>query len=187
MSLPIIRKEVLFSLAGKNISLTELRGSTYVGLRILSVEALEPTPNRLRKSRQILDLVSTDEQTHNTRVIVEVDTWKISDERLRNNQRFVKRICFYNRLKLEDIVPPDLQIPILSLTSTLAFFKAKGYDFTEDDLYIEDAKIYAKETSLGYYGNLAHNTYLRTPMLIDENSSFYILKDDSSRILLKEK
>lgn len=34
MSLPVIRKEVLFSVEGKNISLSDLRGSTYVGIEI---------------------------------------------------------------------------------------------------------------------------------------------------------
>lgn len=59
MSLPIIRKEVFFSIEGKNISLADLRGSTYAGIEILSVESFESKPSSLTRVRQALKLLPT--------------------------------------------------------------------------------------------------------------------------------
>lgn len=167
MSLPIIRKETLFSLEGKNISLTDLRGSSFVGLNILSVEVF-------------------DGRVHNTKVVVEVDSWKIQDKSQWKTERFVKRACLYNRLDLKDIVDEDLEIPIKSLEIALAFFKSRGYDFTEDDLYVDDFTIYAKPTSLGYFGGLENNPYYNRPRLITENRKYLITANDSKRISIKE-
>lgn len=167
MSLPIIRKDVLFSLEGKNISLTDLRGSSYVGLDVLSVEIFNS-------------------KIYNTKVVVEVDTWKIQDQSQWKTERFVKRVCFYNRIDLKDIVSEDLEIPIKSLEIVFEFFKLKGYDFTEDDIYIDNFTVYAKPTSLGYFGGLENNPYYDRPRLITENRKQLITVNDSKRISIKE-
>lgn len=186
MSLPIIRREVLFSIEGKNISLTDLRGSTYVGIEILSVELFESKPSPLTRVRRALKLPPNNIKAHNTRVVVQVDTWKILDRSQWKNERYWQRVCLYNRLDLKDIVPEDLEIPVHSLPVTLEFFKSKGYDFTEDDIYIEDFIIYAKETSLGYYGDLSDNAYYNRPRLISEDRQHLIIVNDSKRIDIKE-
>ena len=49
MSLPVIRKHVLFSLEGKNFSLAELRGSVYHGIEIISIEPFFPKPTPTAK------------------------------------------------------------------------------------------------------------------------------------------
>lgn len=186
MSLPIIRKEVFFSIEGKNISLTDLRGSTYVGIEILSVESFESKPSSLTRVRQALKLLPNNIKTHNTRVVVQVDTWKILDRNQWKNDRYQQRVCLYNRLDLADIVPEDLEIPVHSLSVTLEFFRSKGYDFTEDDIYIEDFVVHAKETSLGYYGDLSNNVHYNHLRLISEDRKHLIIVNDSNRIIIKE-
>lgn len=186
MSLPVIRKKVFFSVEGKNISLSDLRGSTYVGIEILSVELFEGKPSPLAKVRRLLNLPSNNIRPHNTRVVVQVDTWKILDRNQWKTDRYQQRVCLYNRLNLADIVPRDLEIPVHSLPVTLEFFKSKGYDFTEDDIYIEDFTVYAKETSLGYYGDLSDNVYYNRPRLISEDHQQLIIVNDSKRIDIKE-
>ena len=186
MSLPIIRKETLFSIEGKNISLTDLRGSTYVGIEILSVESFESKPSSLTRVRQALKLLPNNIKTHNTRAVVQVDTWKILDRNQWKNDRYQQRVCLYNRLDLADIVSEDLEIPVHSLSVTLEFFRSKGYDFTEDDIYIENFVVYAKETSLGYYGNLSDNVHYNRPRLISEDHQHLIIVNDSKRIDIKE-
>lgn len=186
MSLPIIRKETLFSIEGKNISLTDLRGSTYVGIEILSVESFESKPSSLTRVRRLLNLPPNNIRAHNTRVVVQVDTWKILDRNQWKTDRYQQRVCLYNRLDLADIVPEDLEIPVHSLSVTLEFFRSKGYDFTEDDIYIENFVVYAKETSLGYYGNLSDNVHYNSPRLISEDHQHLIIVNDSKRIDTKE-
>ncbi len=186
MSLPVIRKEVLFSVEGKNISLSDLRGSTYVGIEILSVELFESKPAPLAKVRRLLNLPPNNIRAHNTRVVVQVDTWKILDRNQWKTDRYQQRVCLYNRLDLADIVPEDLEIPVHSLSVTLEFFRSKGYDFTEDDIYIENFVVYAKETSLGYYGNLSDNVHYNSPRLISEDHQHLIIVNDSKRIDTKE-
>ena len=186
MSLPIIRKEVFFSIEGKNISLADLRGSTYVGIEILSVESFESKPSSLTRVRQALKLLPNNIKTHNTRVVVQVDTWKILDRSQWKTDRYQQRVCLYNRLDLADIVLEDLEIPVHSLPVTLEFFKNRGYDFTEDDIYIDNFVVYAKETSLGYYGNLSNNVYYNRPRLISEDRQHLIIVNDSKRIDIKE-
>lgn len=92
----------------------------------------------------------------------------------------------YNRLDLKDIIPEDLEIPVHSLPVTLEFFRSKGYDFTEDDIYIEDFVVHAKETSLGYYGDLSNNVNYNRPRLISEDRKHLIIVNDSNRIDIKE-
>ncbi len=186
MSLPIIRKEVLFSVAGKNISLSDLRGSTYVGLEVLSVEVFESKPASLAVVRRLLKLPPNNVKAHNTKVVVRVDTWKILDRAQWKTDRYIDRVCLYNRLDLKDIVPADLEIPVHSLEVTLQFFKDMGYDFTEDDIYIDNFTVYAKETSLGYYGDLTDNAYYNRPRLISEDRQHLIIVNDSKRIDIKE-
>ncbi len=186
MSLPIIRKEVLFSVAGKNISLSDLRGSTYVGLEVLSVEVFESKPASLAVVRRLLKLPPNNVKAHNTKVVVRADTWKILDRAQWKTDRYIDRVCLYNRLDLKDIVPIDLEIPVHSLEVTLQFFKDMGYDFTEDDIYIDNFTVYAKETSLGYYGDLTDNAYYNRPRLISEDRQHLIIVNDSKRIDIKE-
>lgn len=167
MNLPEIRRRVLFSLEGKNISLTDLRGGTYPGIKILSVEEIHT-------------------RNYNTKVILKIDSWKISYENQRKPERYVERVIFYNRLNMSDILPQGLTIPINNMESVLRFFDSKGYDFTEDDIGISGGRLVVKPNSLGYYGEIGDQKYIGYSRLITEDRNHLIIGSDSGHIKTME-
>lgn len=167
MNLPLLRKQVLFSLAGYNISLGDIQSSAYVGTKVISVEPYNG-------------------KVHNTKLILEVDTWEIADESQHRQNRIQDRVCFYNRLDLDKIVPQEFEIPIVTLERTLEFFKNQGFDFTEDDIEIVDFVVRAKSTSLGYIGDLSGRDHYYNPRLKDENYDIIVTTEDGISILVKE-
>lgn len=166
MTMPNLRKRVYVSLDGKNISLDDLRGSSYPGIEVVSVEPVEYN-------------------LHNTKVILKVEPWVIDEEPLsRLNTDGVLRSCLYDRIDIREIVPEDLIIPVLDIQLTLQFFKDHGFDFTEDDIEIVDWKIKAKSTSLGYFGNLDSNDTVGGNYLVKENSTDRVLLENGNKILI---
>lgn len=166
MSMPSLRKRVYISLAGKNISLDELRGGSYPGIEVVSVETI-------------------DYNLYNTKVILKVEPWVNDEEPLSKlDNDGVLRSCLYDRLDLRNIVPLDLKIPVLNIQAALEFFREHGYDFTEDDIQIVDWKIVAKPNSLGYYGNLEGNDTVGGNYLVKENSVDRVLLENGNKILI---
>lgn len=164
---PIIRKEVRFSLLGLNFSLTQLRGSTYPGIRVVKVEAYNG-------------------KQHNTKVTIEIDNALISKPELRLNEGVVRRVCLYNRLDLNTIIPNTLNISRRGIENTIVRFNRSGYDFNEDDLEFKGGLLCAKESSLGYFGELALNPYNDAYRLISEDGTIGILTENETRILIEE-
>lgn len=193
MSLPVIRKHVLFSLEGKNFSLTELRGSVYHGIEIISIEPFFPKPTPTAKLDHVFnrhgivrERWTNDPNVHNTKLVLKVDTWKILDEWQHREERFVERICFYNRLDLNDIIDVNTRIQRREIDYVMGKLNEQGYDFTEDDLEFRDLVLSAKETSLGYIGQLFDNPYYDAYRLISEDGLTGIMSEDNTRILIEE-
>ncbi len=167
MSLPQLRKKVRFSFEGKNLSLTELRGSVYAGKRFYSIEEHKGG-------------------IHNTKLILFLeDQEKVTCDCDADNSP--KRVAFYNRLDLRDIIPPDFEISMRGIEITIRELNNLGYDFTEDDLEYRHGFLAAKPNSLGYFGDLRDNPYLRDWLLLIENSDFRILTEDNRTIFIEER
>lgn len=166
MQYPQLRKKVRFSFEGKNLSLYELKAAVIHGESFFSIEPHEGG-------------------IHNTKLIIYTENPKNMpcgcgwDEGK-------KRVIFYNRLDLNKIVPKDLEISLRDLDSTIRYMNQLGYDFTEDDLEIVHGRLKAKDTSLGYFGILNDNPYLRDYLLLIENTDFRILTDQDRTIFIEE-
>lgn len=165
MAMPVLRKRVYISVEGKNISLDDLRGSSYPGIEVVSVETIDYT-------------------LYNSKIVLKVDPSVVGE----NNGPHagigeVLRSCLYDRIDIRDIVPIDLQIPVMSLQLALEFLNSHGFDFTEDDLEIVNWVIQTKPTSLGYIGDLAGNGTVGGNYLRKENMD-YLLLENGSKILL---
>ena len=86
---------------------------------------------------------------HNTRLVIIVDKGKFFP----GIKRFERRVQFYDRLKLESILPPNYELKA-TLEDTIHDLNVyHRHDFNLDDLEIIDGKLEAKKTSLGYYSN----------------------------------
>ena len=73
------------------------------------------------------------------------------------------------------------------ITLTIADLNKLGYDFTEDDLEFFRGLLAAKETSLGYFGKLENNPYLRDWVLLIEGTDLRITTEQNKAILIEER
>ena len=98
---------------------------------------------------EVLDIKRVAGDKYNTRLVITIDKGKLHPP----EDRFEKRVQFYNRLKLEKILPLNYK-PLATVEDTVhelnVFHK---HDFNNDDLEIINGKLEAKRTSLGYYSN----------------------------------
>ena len=112
----------------RNQSLQDILKTCTIGMKVLSVQ-------RTRGGE------------HNTRLTMLVDHGKFHPEK----NRYERRVHFYNRLKLEEILPRNY-VPKTTVEDTVYDLNVfHGYDFTTDDLDIVDGKVKAVSSSLGYY------------------------------------
>jgi len=167
MSAPQLRKKVRFSFEGKNLSLTELRGSVLDGKSFYSIE---PHEGGIHNTKLIITLIEP-----------EVPGYLDATREPR------KRVIFYNRLNLEDIVPKEFEISLRDVETTIRELNRLGFDFTTDDLEFRHGFLAAKSTSLGFYGELRNHRYLRDWLLLIENSNFRILTEANRTILIEER
>lgn len=167
MSSPQLRKKVRFSFGGKNLSLTELRGSVLDGEEFFSVE---PHKGGIHNTKLIIYLADEGQDSFN-----------------REDNTPVKRVVFYNRLNLKDIIPSDFQISLRDIDSTIRELNRLGYDFNNDDLEFRHGFLAAKAMSLGYHGELRDNPYLRDWLLLIENSNLRILTEENRTIFIEER
>lgn len=167
MSTPQLRKKVRFSFEGKNLSLTELRGSILDGKSFYSIE---PHEGGIHNTKLIITLIEPD-----------------LPEYLEGVSEPKKRVIFYNRLNLEDIIPKEFEISLRGVETVIRELNSLGYDFTTDDLEFRHDFLVAKETSLGFYGELRNHNYLRDWLLLIENSDFRILTEANRTILIEER
>ena len=170
MSTPQLRKKVRFSFEGKNLSLTELRGAILKGDVFYSIE---PHVGGIHNTKLIIYLKDEEE-----RIISEEDGGENTP---------TKRVIFYNRIDINSIVPKDYGISLRGIATTIRQLNAFGCDFTEDDLEYRNGYLAAKANSLGYFGVLKDNPYLRDWALLIENSNFRILTDQNKAIQIEER
>ena len=100
-----------------------------------------------KEAKEVLSILPTTGGVHNTQLILLVN----QGERVDPKDRFIRRIHFYSRLDLADIMSGVI-IESKDLPSIINELNLKGYDFTEDDLEIVENKLQAKTTSIGYVG-----------------------------------
>lgn len=167
MSAPQLRKKIRFSFEGKNLSLTELRGAVLKGESFYSIEPHEGG-------------------IHNTKLIITLEDPDLP-EYLEETREPMKRVIFYNRLNLADIIPRDYEMSLRRIETTIRELNRLGYDFTEDDLEFRHGFLAAKATSLGFYGELREQPYLRDWILLSENSNARILTENNHTILIEER
>ena len=125
---PVPRAQ-LKTVSYRNQSLQDILGTCTVGISVQSVQR-------------------TFEDVHNTRLVVLIDHGKFYP----GTYRFEQRVQFYNRLKLEDILPKDFS-PFDTVEENIHYLNMNGYDFNNDDLELMNGKLEAVRTSLGYYSD----------------------------------
>lgn len=114
----------------KNQSLQDILPTCAIGAEVVQVQ-------RMRYGK------------HNTRLVIIVDKGKFFPRA----DRFDRRVQFYDRLKLENILPSNYVLKA-TLEDTIHDLNVyHRHDFNEDDLEIINGKLEAKKTSLGYYSN----------------------------------
>lgn len=112
----------------RNQSLQDILKTCTIGMKVLSVQR-------------------TRDGNHNTRLTILVDNGKFHPEKF----RYERRVQFYDRLKLEEILPLNY-VPKPTSEETIYDLNVfHGYDFNEDDIEIVDGQIRAVSSSLGYY------------------------------------
>ena len=100
-----------------------------------------------KEAKEVLSILPTTGGIHNTQLVLLVDQGENVDPK----DRFIRRIHFYSRLDLADIMS-GVTIESKDLPSIINELNLKGYDFDEHDLELVNKKITAKSTSLGYIG-----------------------------------
>lgn len=93
-----------------------------------------------KQGERVLSVEQYQSGQHNTKITLEMPDKE-------------KRVHFYNRLDLANILPEDLELKS-TLAETINALNLAGYDFTSDDLELVDGVLRAKATSLGYYGGI---------------------------------
>lgn len=102
----------------------------------------KPLQNIFKSCIEGEEVISVEKHTngiHNTKVTL----------LLKNGE---KRVHFYNRIELNDILNVE-DVPWGTLDQIIHQLNLKGYDFTTDDLQINDGYLSVPETSLGYYSD----------------------------------
>ena len=104
----------------------------------------------LKSSTDAMSLVSIekyDGKVHNTKMVLKLDRGSSYKEQ----ERYYERVCFYNRVNLATILPGDISINLNPLQNAIDQLNVEyGCDFTEDDIYILNGQVAAKEDSIGY-------------------------------------
>lgn len=149
---PVPRAQ-LKTVSYRNQSLQDILGTCTVGISVLSVQ-------------------QTFEDVHNTRLVVLIDHGKFYP----GEYRFERRVQFYNRLKLEDILPKDFE-PFDSVEESIHYLNMTGYDFNNDDLELINGKLEAVRTSLGYYSDRENDDALMWDGNSDKNMWSYFELD----------
>jgi hypothetical protein len=167
MNMPQLRKKVRFSFEGKNLSLFELKAMILEGESFFKIE-------------------KHNNGIHNTKLTIYIDDPATLPCGCGDSDG-VKRVIFYNRLDLNKIIPVDLELSLREITLTIADLNKLGYDFTEDDLEFFRGLLAAKETSLGYFGKLENNPYLRDWVLLIEGTDLRITTEQNKAILIEER
>lgn len=128
MALPVVRTK-LKTVSSKNQGLQDILKSCSRGMEILSVE---PHVGGI----------------HNTKITLQVDLGAGYPA----EQRYQKRVHFYNRVPMALAVPTGASYPTSEIEETIEVLnKDYGCDFTVDDVEISEGLLKAKATSLGYY------------------------------------
>lgn len=128
--LPILRTR-LRAISDGNVGLRDILKSMNQGTEILSVE---PFNGRL----------------HNTKMTLRID----KGEDIPVSDRYLERVCFYNRIDLAKAIPQGASYPGSSADVAINALNVRyGCDFNEDDLEIVGGTLRAKSTSLGYYSS----------------------------------
>ena len=135
--LPAIRKR-LKSLTAGNKGLQDILRSMTAADEIISVETYNG-------------------KIHNTKLIIRVDRSKVTGTELPEQERYVNRAHFYNRVPISDAIPSGASYPTDNVLTAIASLNNLGCDFTEDDVEFIDGTLVAKEMSLGYYNAAAGN------------------------------
>lgn len=136
--LPAIRKR-LKSLTAGNKGLQDILRSMTAADEIISVETYNG-------------------KIHNTKLIIRVDRSKVTGTELPEQERYVNRAHFYNRVPISVAIPSGASYPTDNVLTAIASLNNLGCDFTEDDVEFIDGALVAKETSLGYYNAAAECT-----------------------------
>lgn len=106
-------------------------------------QSLQDILNSCNKGDQVMSVSPVSNGIHNTKLILKLKTGE-------------KRVHFYNRLDLKDILPNDLLLPIENISETLDVLNVgQQGDFEREDLIFNEFEIEAHPDSLGYIGRVA--------------------------------
>lgn len=106
-------------------------------------QSLQDILNSCNKGDQVMSVSPVSDGIHNTKLILKLKTGE-------------KRVHFYNRLDLKDVLPSGLLLPIENVSETLDILNVQQQgDFEREDLIFNEFEIEAHPNSLGYVGRVA--------------------------------
>jgi len=123
-------------------------------------KGLQDILQSMQKATEVLSVEPYNGKVHNTKITLLIDKGSNYPEQ----ERYVERVHFYNRVALNKIIPANAFYPKTSVEDAIEVLNLQyGCDFTEDDVEFIGGVLVTKETSLGYYNAAAEGTNIVNP------------------------
>ena len=106
------------------------------------------------KNRSLQDILGSSSDTRAVKSIEPHEGGIHNAKLILESSNGIQRVQFYNRLDLA-VILNGIEIEATTIEDIIDELNLKGFDFNEDDLEIVEAKLTAKETSIGYIGSFA--------------------------------
>lgn len=134
-------------------------------------QSLQDILKSCNKGDQVMSVSPVSNGIHNTKLILKLKTGE-------------KRVHFYNRLDLKDVLSSGLLLPIENVSETLDILNVEQQgDFEREDLIFNEFDIEAHPDSLGYIGRVATFPWTVKYRVI---STGEIVRIDTGPIVTKE-
>ena len=111
-------------------------------------KSLQDIVKSCSKATEVLSVEPYNGKVHNTKITLQIDKGGNVPEQ----ERYEKRIQFYNRLDIAEILE-NVEFGSNNTLDLIEELNSLGFDFTEDDIEIVGGVVKALPQSLGYYNN----------------------------------
>lgn len=109
-------------------------------------KSLQDIAKSCSKATEVLSVEPYNGKVHNTKITLQIDKGSNVPEQ----ERYEKRIQFYNRLDIAEILE-NVEFGSNNTLDLIEELNSLGFDFTEDDIIYSSGQVLALDQSLGYY------------------------------------
>lgn len=109
-------------------------------------KSLQDIVKSCSKATEVLSVEPYNGKVHNTKITLQIDKGSNVPEQ----ERYEKRIQFYNRLDIAEILE-NVEFGSNNTLDLIEELNSLGFDFTEDDIIYSSGQVLALDQSLGYY------------------------------------